>query len=95
MMKSLMITCMDFITETNRIYSEDNDGKVLSEVTFSTKDGVATIERTFVDDSLRGQGIAGKLVQMAVDKILADGNRVAATCPYAIKWLQQHPEYEF
>lgn len=84
---------MDFITEKNRIYTKDADGRVIAEITFPVNNGVAVINHTYVDDSLRGQGIAGKLVKLAVDKILADGNLIAATCPYAVAWLQRHPEY--
>ncbi len=77
---------MNFITETDRIYATDPSGKIIAEVTFPTKDGVSTIDHTFVDPSLRGQGIAGKLVKLAADKILSEGNRIAATCRYAVAW---------
>lgn len=86
-------TAMEFITEKERIYAANPSGKVIAEVTFPTKDGVATINHTFVDPSLRGGGVAGKLVKMAADKILADGNRIAATCSYAVAWFARHPEY--
>ena len=85
---------MDYITEDARIYANDGNGKVIAEINFPTRGNVATIEHTYVDDSLRGQGIAGQLMQMAVDKILADGNKMAATCSYAVAWLQKHPEYK-
>ncbi len=84
---------MDFITENDRIYATDPSGKMIAEVTFPTKDGISTIDHTFVDESLRGQGIAGQLVKLAADKILADGNKIAATCRYGVAWLQRHPEY--
>ncbi len=84
---------MNYITETNRIHAEDTSGKIIAEVTFPTKDGISMIDHTFVDNSLRGQGIAGELVKMAADKILADGGKIAATCPYAVAWFQKHPEY--
>ncbi len=84
---------MNFITETNRIYSIDSTGKIIAEVTFPTKGGISTIDHTFVDDSLRGQGIAGILVKLAADKILADGGQIGATCPYAVVWFKRHPEY--
>lgn len=84
---------MEFITEKDRIYATDASGKIIAEVTFATRDGVATIDHTFVDTSLRGQGVASKLVKSAIDKILADGNKVAASCSYALAWLQRHPEY--
>lgn len=84
---------MEFVVEKDRIYAEDSDGKLLAEVTFPTKGSVSTIDHTFVDDSLRGQGIAGKLVKMAADTILAEENNIAATCPYAVGWFEKHPEY--
>ena len=85
---------MKYITEDARIYAKDNSGKVIAEVTFPVENGIATIDHTFVDGSLRGQGVAGQLVQIAVDKILADGNKIAATCSYAVVWLQRHPAYD-
>lgn len=83
---------MDFQYEHDRIYTKDTAGKVIAEVTFPAKDGVADINHTFVDDSLRGQGIAGQLVSAAVKQIHADGNNESATCPYAVAWLAKHPE---
>ena len=85
---------MTFITETDRIYATDPTGKVvIAEVTFPTKDKISTINHTFVDKSLQGQGIAGELVKLAADKILAEGNKIRATCSYAVAWFQRHPEY--
>ncbi len=85
---------MDFITEKDRIYSTDSSGKLLAEITFPTEEGVSIIDHTFVDPSLRGQGVAGKLVKLAIDKILSEGNKLAATCTYAVTWFERHPEYE-
>lgn len=81
---------MEFKKEENRIYKTDDTGKVIAEVTFpETAEGVYTIDHTFVDNSLRGQGVAGQLVQAAVDEITAKGGRVEATCSYAVKWLSE------
>ena len=84
---------MEFIHEKERIYQTDESGKVIAEVTFPVRDGIAVINHTFVDDSLRGQGIAGQLVQAAVEQILQDGNKIRATCPYAVTWFEKHKEY--
>ena len=81
---------MEFIHEPNRIYGTDENGKVLAEITFpETEPGVYTIDHTIVDGSLRGQGVAGKLVQAAVDDIKAKGGEVRATCSYAVAWLEK------
>lgn len=82
---------MKFIHEPNRIYGTDSSGKVVAEITFPrTAPGVYTIDHTIVDSSLQGQGVAGKLVESAVEDIRRQGGEVRATCSYAAKWLQKH-----
>lgn len=82
---------MNFKNEENRIYAEDENGKTIAEVTFyEIEEGKYNIDHTFVDDSLRGQGIGKELVKEAV-KILAEkGVKIEATCPFAQKWLSEH-----
>ncbi|MDD6573113.1 MAG: GNAT family N-acetyltransferase [Thermoflexaceae bacterium] len=85
---------MEFITESNRIYCEDEQGKVIAEITFpKVSDNVYCIDHTFVDDSLRGQGIAGQLVQRAVEKIRMENAEVTATCSYAKGWIEKHVDF--
>lgn len=82
---------MEFIKEKNRIYKTDENGKVIAEITFpETEKNVFCIDHTFVDDSLRGQGIAGKLVEAAVSEIENKGGKVTATCSYAAHWLEKN-----
>ena len=79
---------IEFIHETSRIYATGDGGKVIAEINFpEVSPGVCEIVHTYVDDSLRGQGIAGKLTEMAVAKIEGQGKKVTASCSYAMKWL--------
>lgn len=64
------------------------EGKIIAEVTFPIKDGISTIGHTFVDNSLMGQRVAAELVKLAADKIVAFGNKIGATCPYARAWSE-------
>ena len=81
---------MDFLKEENRIYSIDENGKLLAEITFPEESkGVFNINHTFVDESLRGQHIAGKLVEMAIEEIKNKGGKVEATCSYAKHYLEK------
>ena len=80
---------MEYITERNRIYAVEN-GEEVGEVTFPLRDGVYVINHTYVDDRLRGQGIAGELVRRAVDEIERRGGRLEATCSYALLWLARN-----
>ncbi|MEL7609475.1 MAG: GNAT family N-acetyltransferase [Bacillota bacterium] len=84
---------MEFVHEQNRIYAADPSGKRIAEVTFPVSGGVAVIDRTFVDSSLRGRGIADRLLFEAVRQIRSAGLKARPTCSYAVKWFAEHPEH--
>lgn len=83
------------IHENEAVYLDDSGAK-LAEATFPPAEGlgegVVDINHTFVDPSLRGQGIAGELMSRAVASIRATGRRAHPTCSYAVKWFEKHPE---
>ncbi|MCL2201665.1 MAG: N-acetyltransferase [Oscillospiraceae bacterium] len=82
---------MEFSFESNRIFATDDSGKVIAEITFpETEEGTVDINRTFVDPSLRGQGIAGQLVKMAFEQITSSNKKAILSCPYAVKWAAEN-----
>ena len=84
---------MEFQSKPGRLWAENEDGKLIAEITFpEERPGVANIDHTFVDGSLRGQGVAGQLVQGAADQIRGRGMKAVATCSYAVKWFDSHPD---
>lgn len=83
---------MEFQREPGRIFSLDASGRLIAEVTFPAVDGVAHIDHTFVDDALRGQGVAGALLAAAAQQIRSEGYRAKPVCTYAVKWFSEHPE---
>lgn len=73
----------------------DEDGEWIAELTyFKSGDCEITLDHTEVDDKLRGEGIASDLVAEAVKYARTEGLKIKATCPYAKKVLEKHPEYE-
>lgn len=50
------------------------------------------IIHTLVPQPLEGKGIAAALVKAAYDFGLRNGLKPKATCSYAVKWLERHPE---
>ena len=85
---------MDFIYEKNRIMLPGDNGAILAEVSFPDVDtDTVNIEHTFVDDSLRGQGVAGKLMEAAAKQLRETDKKAVLTCSYAVKWFEKHPEY--
>ena len=84
-------TKMKFIKEDSRIYSLDENEKIIAQITFpEIEKGVFCIDHTFVDETLRGQGIASKLVELAVEEIEKRKWKIQATCSYAKKWLEKN-----
>ena len=47
---------------------------------------------TEVPESFRGQGIGGRLVEAAVHKARTAGLTIVPWCPYARRWLKEHPD---
>ncbi len=84
---------MDFKQEANKIYLNDDSNHMIAVVTFpKLSEGIVNIDHTFVDPSLRGQGVAGKLMEAAVAYFRANSLKAKPTCSYAVKWFEEHPE---
>lgn len=84
---------LDYKYEADRIFAEDHAGKLLAEIKFpTTEDGFVDFAGTFVDPSLRGQGIGDQLVRAAIAEIRKQGAKAIVTCPYVKTWFSRHPE---
>ena len=82
---------MEFIKEDERTYLKDANGKVIAEIKFKEiENGIFDIYHTFVDESLRGKGVASSLVQEAVKQIQSKNGKIIASCSYAKKWLEHN-----
>ena len=85
---------MELLHEKNRVFCKDECGTVTAEVTFPEgMDGTVIINHTFVDESLRGQGVAGRLLTEAAAQLRQEGRKARPTCSYAVGWFEKHPEY--
>lgn len=76
----------NYITEENRIYLPDENWNILAEIDFEKiGENTYNISHTFVDDSLRWQGIGSELVEKAITYLMEKWYKVSATCSYAKK----------
>ena len=86
---------MDFKRNENQIELYSETGALLADVTFPYTDeshSAVEVDHTFVDASLRGQGIAGKLMIELADELKKRGLKAVPTCSYAVHWFEKHPE---
>lgn len=83
---------MEYRVIENRITAVEND-QVLGEITFPVcGPETVVIDHTWVDPSLRGQGVAGQLVKRTADALRSSGRKARVTCWYARTWFERHPE---
>ena len=72
---------MQFIIENHKIYAQNEAGERLAEVDFPALDeNTVSIDHTFVDPSLRGQGVAATLMKMTIEELRRSGRK---PCPFA------------
>ena len=82
---------MNWIYEEGRIYCEDENKKLMAEAILTVKtNGEVDIEHVFVDSSLRGQGIAGKIMEAVAEYLRKNRLKTTATCSYAKSWIMKN-----
>lgn len=78
-------------------YHEEN-GQLLAEITYSQTDdeNVVLADHTFVSPVLRGQGVAGKLLDHLVAEMKKEGKKIRAQCSYVVAKFEREPnKYDF
>ena len=85
---------MNFITEKNRIYMLDESEKTIAEITFpSIGNQIVDINKTVVDSTLKGQGVANLLMLAVIEKASNENLKIQPTCSYAVKWFEKNSQY--
>ena len=82
---------MEFQIEDGRIFNVNEQNELMAEATYVYQsDGVVDIDHTYVSPVLRGQGIAGQLMEALVLELRAKGLKATASCSYADAWLEKN-----
>jgi len=86
---------MNYIFKDHEVYVFKDDLTYLVHATFPLlEEGVVNIDHTYVDVSLRGQGVASEMMHAVMTYVIEKKYQVVATCPYAVSWLKRHKEYD-
>jgi predicted GNAT family acetyltransferase len=64
----------------------------LAQLVYRDEVGRFIVVHTEVPEALGGRGIAGRLVQAAVERAKDLGATLVPWCPYARQWLESHPD---
>ncbi|MGP1589458.1 MAG: GNAT family N-acetyltransferase [Oribacterium sp.] len=86
---------MEYRISENKIELLAEDGSILAELDFPDYDRTGkTVEvvHTYVDERLRGQGVAGMLMKKLVRELRRTDRRAKLSCSYAVQWFERHRE---
>lgn len=84
---------MNWIYKNGRIYSVNEENELMAETTFIFKEnGEVDIDHTYVHPVLRGQGVAGEMMEVVAKHLKEKGLKATATCSYANTWLKKHKD---
>lgn len=82
---------MEFQISKGRVFALDEQQEVIAEATYvPVRSTIVDIDHTYVSPALRGQGIAGKLMEALADELRARGLKAIASCSYAEIWLERN-----
>ncbi|MBX3096417.1 MAG: N-acetyltransferase [Fimbriimonadaceae bacterium] len=79
-------------SDANR-YTLRIDGAIGSAVDYRVSGNAISFTHTFTDPKRRGQGLAGEIVEFAVDDVEKNTEyRIVPMCWYVGEWFDKHPE---
>lgn len=70
--------------DRNSFYINGESGKLVARMEISETERIIIIASTFVDDSLRGQGVGRLLLEEVVKLARSSNKRILPLCPYAL-----------
>ena len=78
----------------NKFYIGDEEASPQAEISFKQGEGNNLIvDHTYLSDELRGQGIAGKLVDKMVNHAREQGKKIVPECKYARSKIESTAAY--
>lgn len=80
-------------SENKGLFFIEEEGKMLAQITWVKEtENHIILDHTFVDDSLRGQGIARQLFDKVIELAREREIKIQPVCSYAQKMFEQNPE---
>lgn len=78
---------------TSGAYEYVQQGDRLAEITWQLRNGIMHVDHTYVSNTLRGQGVAKKLVDEAANYARQQGYKMNAICSYVVATFEKSDEY--
>ena len=86
---------MEIKKGNNKFYIGESEENIIARITWKNGgSNIIVIDHTIVDPSLRGQGIAGKLLNKVVEMAREEDLKIVPVCSYAVVKMNRTNEYE-
>jgi predicted GNAT family acetyltransferase len=70
------------------------DGQMAGLAAYRVRDGRTVITHSQVDPAYRGKGLGGELARLTLDHLRAKGVPVTVTCPFFVKYVEEHHDWD-
>lgn len=70
------------------------DGATIGKSYYRDDAGIRTFTHTEVDPEFQGQGLASRLIKVALDTTAEQGLRIVAQCPAVAAYVLKHHDYD-
>lgn len=86
---------MNIDKQGNAFIYRNRDGSQGGEITFTPQgNDIIVADHTYVDPSLRGQGIAGKLLDALAEHARSENLKIKAQCSYVVSAFARNNRYQ-
>ena len=75
-------------------FRKEENGSTAAEITWTQMADVMVVEHTFVDPSLRGQGVAKQLLDQAADYARRNEYKIEPVCSYVAAAFERSSDYD-
>jgi predicted GNAT family acetyltransferase len=69
------------------------DGEVVTVLAYVRRGDVLDLTHTATEPAFRNQGLASAVTAAALADVRSRGEKVRPSCPFAVAFLDEHPEY--
>jgi len=82
------------VPDRERFEAHDESGELAGIMTYQLTGNIIAYTHTEVFAEFEGKGVGSLIARSVMDDARARGRTVVPICPFLVKWLGKHQEYE-
>lgn len=89
----MAVTVTD-VPDRERFEARDESGELVGFVTYQLTGNIIAITHTEVLPDFAGKGVGSLILRAVMDDSRARARSVVPICPFLVKWLEKHQDYD-